>query len=273
MPDAQEITRLAKSNLAFALKILPKEQREDMVTFYAFCRTMDDLADEPDLPVHERAECLESWHQGISHGFPNPQPLQAALIDLIDRHNIPRPLLLAIIEGCRSDLEPQRFATWSDLEGYIWKVACAVGLVSIRLFGCHDPASEAYAISLGKALQLTNILRDVREDFDNGGRIYLPIDEMERFGYSVDDLSARVHDERFLGLMEFQATRADHLFRSAAAELPAGDHAALRPARIMADIYHHLLDTMRHGGFNVFQHRYRVSTTRKLMILARHMVD
>ena len=103
------------------------------------------------------------------------------------------------------DLEPRRFQTWEDLSQYIWKVACAVGLVSIRLFGCTDPAAERYAIALGHALQLTNILRDIREDHDNGGRIYLPLEDLARFGYTESDLAARVCDARFLALMDFEA--------------------------------------------------------------------
>jgi 15-cis-phytoene synthase len=268
--DASEITRGAKSNLAFALRILPRERRDDAVVFYAFCRTLDDLADEPGIPATERAAALQAWQHGLAHGFENPTPLQRDMIALRERHGIPNGLLCAIVEGCRMDLEPRRFQTWEDLSQYIWKVACAVGLVSIRLFGCTDLAAEGYAIALGKALQLTNILRDIREDLDNGGRVYLPLDDLANFGYTADDLAKRVRDPRFLALMDFEAARAEAFFREAEELLPAADHKALAPARVMAAIYQELLAGMRSDGFKVFDKRYRVSSLRKLAILAKH---
>ena len=132
--------------------------------FYAFCRTIDDLADDPEVPSENRARSLDDWENGILRGFDSPNELQQEVISLRDRQNIPNDLLVAIIDGCRMDLQPQRFATWEDLSDYIWKVACAVGLVSIRIFGCTDPGCERYAVALGRALQLTNILRDIGED-------------------------------------------------------------------------------------------------------------
>ena len=270
MSDASQITRRAKSNLAFALRILPRERRDDAVVFYAFCRTLDDLADQPGIPVPERAAALERWRHGLLHGFDKPTPLQRDVIDLRERHHIPNELPCAIVEGCQMDLEPRRFQTWDDLSEYIWKVACAVGLVSIRLFGCTDPAAEHYATALGKALQLTNILRDIREDHDNGGRIYLPLADLAAFGYTEADLAAHVCDGRFLALMDFEAARAEAFFREAEELLPEADHKALAPARIMAAIYQELLGQMRGDGFKVFEKRYRVSSLRKLAILAKH---
>lgn len=272
MPDASQITRCAKSNLAFALHILPRQRREDMVVFYAFCRTLDDLADEPGLPVCERARLLESWRVGLLTGFNQPTTLQRQVIALRDSHAIPNHLLTAIIDGCTMDLHPQRFNTWDDLSDYVWKVACAVGLVSIRLFGCEDPGAERYAVALGRALQLTNILRDVREDHDNGQRIYLPLDDLARFHYTPHDLANQTYDARFQALMNHEADRAEAFFREAAAALPAADRRALAPARIMEEIYRLLLIRMRHDGFRVFEKRYRISRCRKLAILARALV-
>ncbi|MEI8037453.1 MAG: squalene/phytoene synthase family protein [Verrucomicrobiota bacterium] len=272
MPDASEITRRAQSNLAFALRILPRQQRADMVVFYALCRTLDDLADAPGIPAEQRSRDLAAWRDGLRHGFANPTTLQQQVLDLRERRGIPASLLLEIIEGCQRDLQPQRFQTWDELAGYVWQVACVVGLVSIRLFGCQHPDSERYAVALGRALQLTNILRDLREDHDNGGRIYLPLEDLARFHYTEQDLAARVRDERFLALMAFEADRAEGFFREAAAALPMADRRALAPARIMAAIYHHLLDQMRRDGFRVFDRRYRVSKIRKLAILARQLV-
>ncbi len=272
MSDASEITRRAKSNLAFALRILPPDRRADMEVFYAFCRTMDDLADDSALPADERVKGLNTWSQGLVSGFADATALQQQVMEMKQRCAIPTDLMEAIIDGCRMDLKIQRFQNWDELSQYIWKVACAVGLISIRLFGCKDPASERYAVALGRALQLTNILRDVREDLDNGGRIYLPLDELARFGYSENDLVARVDDERFRALMSFQAERAEGFFREAELAMPSADRRALTPARIMADIYHHLLAAMRRDGFQVLEKRYRISRARKLVILSKHLI-
>ena len=272
MSDASEITRRAKSNLAFALRILPCDRREDMVVFYAFCRTMDDLADDPSEPLTRREQALISWRDGLLHGFENPTELQKQVIDLRQRRMIPNELFIAIIDGCRMDLEPRRFATWEDLDAYIWKVAGAVGLVSIRIFGCVDANSEKYAIALGRALQLTNILRDVGEDLANGGRIYLPLEDLERFGCSEENLHKYSMSAEFLALMEFEAARAECYYTEAEAILPERDRKALMPARIMAEIYRAVLNRMRRDGYDVFRVRYSISSLRKIFILLRFML-
>jgi 15-cis-phytoene synthase len=269
---ASEITRKAKSNLAFALKVLPCERREDMIVFYAFCRTIDDLADDSNIALERRRELLDDWQLAILDDFAEPCELQREVISLRDRRQIPNELLLAIIDGCRMDLHPQRFETWADLSDYIWKVSCAVGLISIRIFGCQDPASENYAVTLGHALQLTNILRDIREDLSNGQRIYLPLEDLARFQYTEQDLIAQVRDERFLSVMTYQAERAQSYFREATASIPELDREALLPARIMAEVYQLLLVAMTADNFRVFEKRYRVSKARKLAIFSTYLL-
>lgn len=271
MSTASEITRRAKSNLAFALRVLPPARRDDAVVFYAFCRTVDDLADAAGTPAAERRAGLEAWRRGVTDGFAQADAFQSEVVALRDRLALPAELLAAIIDGCLMDLEPQRFATWDELSGYIWKVACAVGLVSIRIFGCTQPQSEAYAVALGNALQLTNMLRDVGEDLANG-RLYLPLDELARHGLQQQDLPPRTGDPRLVALMTALADRADGFFAGAAALLPEADRAALRPARIMEEIYRTLLERMRADGFRVFEKRYRVSQARKLAILGKHLI-
>jgi phytoene synthase len=268
---ASEITRRAKSNLAFALRVLPSERRDDAVVFYAFCRTVDDLADAAGTPAAGRRAALEAWRQGLIHGFPEPDDFQRELLALRQRLELPAELLAAIVDGCLMDLEPQRFANWGELSGYIWKVACAVGLVSIRIFGCTRPEAEPYAVALGHALQLTNIMRDVGEDV-TAGRLYLPLDELARHGLAERDLPPAPGDPRFVGLMTALADRAEGFFAEAAALLPEADRVALRPARIMAEIYQTLLRQMRADGFRVFEKRYRVSHARKLAILSKHLI-
>ena len=171
---------------------------------------------------------------------------------MVARRGIPQEWLLEIIEGCTMDLEVQRFQGWEELSRYNWKVAGVVGLVCTRIFGCVHEDSDKYAELLGNALQLTNIMRDVGEDLANGGRIYLPINDLMRFQYSERDLVGKVYDGRFLAMMSYEAERAQHLFAEAERIMPDVDRDALVAARIMAEIYLNLLGKMRAGKFQVF---------------------
>ncbi len=272
MSDSAEITRQAKSNLAFALQILPKERRDGMITFYAFCRVVDDLADDPLRPLEAREADLLAWKAGLENGFAGPDALQREVVEMITRYEIPARLLTAIIDGCLMDLRPQRFGTWEDLSQYTYKVACAVGLASLKVFGATDPASERYAIALGHALQLTNILRDVGEDLANGDRIYLPLADFARFQYTEGDLVGRVHDDRFTAMMAYQAERAEGFYREAVEVMPKSDARALVPAEIMRSIYQTLLSKMKKDGFKVFDQRYGLSKARKMAIFSKHLL-
>ncbi|MFK7850333.1 MAG: phytoene/squalene synthase family protein [Akkermansiaceae bacterium] len=272
MSAGSEITRKAGSNLAFALKVLPKERREDMRVFYAFCRTIDDLADEKGVSVDKRREALDRWEEGILKGFPEGEELGRETFEMIQRRGIGPQMLVEIIDGCRMDLVSQHFGSWEDLTKYNWKVAGAVGLVSTRIFGCVHKDSDKYAEALGNALQLTNILRDVGEDLSNGGRIYLPENDLIRFQYSQRDLTGRVYDGRFIAMMRYQAERVDFLHSEAEKLIPAMDRKALLPARIMAEVYKQLLDQMRSDNFRVFDRRYSVSKMKKLVILTKFFV-
>ncbi len=270
--SAAEITRKAKSNLAIALKILPRERREDMVIFYAFCRTIDDLADEAGVVNAKKREGLDAWEAGIRDGFPEGNRLGLELREMMQRRGIPAGWLLEIIDGCRMDLEVLRFGSWEELAKYNWKVAGVVGLVCTRIFGCVHEDSDHYAVSLGNALQLTNILRDVGEDLANGVRIYLPENDMIRFQYSERDLVGRVYDGRFIAMMNYQAERAESLFQEAEGLIHAMDSRALRPAVMMGEIYQELLERMKADGFRVFDHRYSVPKYRKVAILLKFLV-
>jgi phytoene synthase len=269
---ASEITRKADSNLAIALRILPKDRRDDMVVFYAFCRTIDDIADESGVPVARREARLQEWQDGIKQGFPEENRLGMELMEMIVRRGIQADWLLEIINGCRMDLSVRRFGSWEELSKYNWKVAGIVGLVSTRIFGCVHEDSDRYAETLGNALQLTNILRDVGEDVSNGGRIYLPENDIIRFQYSERDLIGRVHDGRFIAMMSYQAERAEHLFEEAEALIHPLDRHALRPARMMTEVYRNLLRKMKKDGFKVFDQRYSVSKIRKLAILLKFLI-
>lgn len=272
-PTASEITSKAKSNLAFALRCVPPGRREHLVQFYAYCRIIDDLADDLDLPLEEKKAGLAGWmalfetnEQDVSLGYFD---LQSQILEVRDRYKIPSEYFTNVIEGCQMDLHPQRFATWQELQGYTYRVASSVGLVCLPLFGAEIERSREYAITLGHALQLTNILRDIGEDLENGERIYVPLSELERFDYDESDLIGRVHDERFLKYMGYQAERAEELYARAEALLPKEDFKALLAPRIMHRIYRTLLQEMRKDGFQVFKKRYRLSKFQKISLLLK----
>jgi 15-cis-phytoene synthase len=270
---SSEITSRAKSNLAFALNVMPKERRDDMVIFYAFCRVIDDLADDQTRSLEDKKIALEKWRVGIQKGFFEPNEFQKEFVTMQQKYKIPSTLLVEIIDGCMMDILPMRFQTWTDLKVYTWKVACVVGLTSLPLFGAKHPQSKEYAINLGHALQLTNIIRDVGDDLKNGNRIYLPLDDLKRFSYSEHDLINRVYDDRFLAVINYQADRAEKLFTAAQESLPNEDKKSLLAAEVMLEIYHTLLKQMRNDKFRILEKRYSLSKLRKISILAKHMIS
>ena len=270
-PTAAEITRKAKSNLAFALQCVPADRREHLVTFYAFCRVIDDLADDLDLPIEEKRSGLAKWREVFEAGAVNSTlalpELQENILKVRDLYDIPSEYFINVIEGCQMDLVPQRFGTWEDLQKYTYRVASSVGLVCLPLFAADPKRAHDYALTLGHALQLTNILRDIGEDLANGVRIYVPLHDLGRFQYTERDLIGRVHDGRFMAFMSYQADRADALFAEAAELLPKEDHKALLAPRIMHRVYQTLLGKMRDDHFRVFDRRYRLSKFQKVAIL------
>jgi phytoene synthase len=267
-PDAEQITQSSRSNLALALVALPRERRRDMTIFYAFCRLVDDLADSPENSPEKKRRELGAWKKAIAGPAAGEPALAAEVRGIIRKHRIPVEHFYEIIAGVEMDIEPARYQTFEELRLYCYRVASAVGLASIEIFGCADPGSKPYAIDLGLALQLTNILRDVGQDHANGGRIYLPMEDLERFGYSPDDLAAGRYNERFLELMDFEAARALSFYESAAREMPAADRRALVAAEIMGKVYGRLLDRMRRDRFHVFEKRYSLPRLQKLAIVA-----
>ena len=267
--NAEAITRASKSNLALAFVALPPERRHDMNVFYAFCRIADDLADEPDRPLEERRAALQQWRRAVTGPVEGESPLAPAVRELIAKYQLDTEHFSEIIAGCEMDLDGTQYETWEDLRVYCHRVASAVGLVSIEIFGYRDVRARRYAVDLGLALQMTNILRDVCEDYANGGRIYLPRAEMAQFGYSPEDLAANTYNDAFLRLMRFEAQRARELYASAEAALPAGDERTLIAAEIMRAIYSRILTRMESDGFRVFERRYRLGKVTKLAIITK----
>jgi phytoene synthase len=269
--EAEQITHASKSNLALAFFVLPKDRQRDISVFYAFCRVIDDIADDPNVPVFERQRALDRWKESVSSPVAvlSEPALAVTVRALIAKYRLPVEHFLEIIAGCEMDLTGVEYETWSDLEKYCYRVASVVGLVSIEIFGCRDSACRQYAINLGLALQLTNILRDVGQDYANEARIYLPREEMKRFNYSIDDLAKGRRNKEFLSLMNFQAERANGYYKKARAELPKAERRSMAAAEIMRTIYQTLLNRMQRGGFPIFEQRCRLNKFQKTLCIAR----
>lgn len=265
--DAQAITQKSKSNLAFAFLLLPKSRRRNLEVFYAFCRLVDDLADADDLAQEERRSGLNIWRSSLHAPTPGEHALAQEVRQLIQAYTLPRGHFEAIIEGCEWDLAPREYRTWEDLCAYCDRVATAVGLISLRLFECRSEAT-VYATQLGRALQLTNILRDVGEDYARDSRLYLPREDMERFGVTESTIAHAERSEAFLKLMDFETERAESLFRAAAAAFPKADRRQLAASDLMRRIYQRLLQKMQAGRFKVFGHRYRLTGWEKAIQVA-----
>jgi 15-cis-phytoene synthase len=260
--NAATITRQSKSNLALAFVSLGAERKRDITVLYAFCRVVDDIADSAKLSVPEKRACLGKWRQMLRAVVSDEPSLAHDVRQLMQKYSLPPEMLEEIVAGVEMDLNTQRYSTFKELRVYCYRVASAVGLVSIEIFGYKNPRCREYAIDLGLALQTTNIIRDVWKDFQ-AGRIYLPQEDLARFHYSEADLAQRQYNDQFLQLMQFQAARAKEFFSRAAAELPAEDRRAMAPAEIMASIYRALLRRIELDKFRVFEKEYQLSKPEK----------
>lgn len=269
--SSAQIARRSRSNLAIALSCLGRERRRDMISFYAFCRVVDDIADSTVMGEEEKERELDRWRQCVLKGLAPGHPVLDEVVHLPMKYGFPRAWLGEIIDGVAGDLVKIRYETLDDLRAYCYKVASVVGLVSIEIFGHQNPACRDYAIQLGYALQLTNILRDVGQDARETGRIYLPLEDLRRFGVTEQDILHGRHDDRFVRLMEFESRRAEAYFKAAAQHLPLEDRDSMLAARMMAQIYFEILQKLRKNRFPVFTERCRLHPLRKAMILMKYV--
>jgi phytoene synthase len=260
--NAAKITRDSKSNLALAFVALGRKRRDDITIFYAFCRVIDDIADSAENSAEEKASALKAWRKWIRESAPDEPALAGDVRGLYSKYAITPSMLDEIIDGVEMDLGNVRYDTFEALRLYCYRVASAVGLVSIEIFGYRKAACRDYAIQLGLALQVTNIIRDVGKDLSNE-RIYLPQEDLARFGYSEADLRARTQSNAFVQLMDFEASRAEEFFAAAAALLPREDRRSMVAAEIMASVYHALLRRMKADRFRVFDKEYKLSKIEK----------
>jgi len=262
----QQKAAASGSSFYYAFLFLPPPRRAAITAFYAFCREVDDVVDEVSDPG-VAATKLAWWQSEVGRAF-GGQPTHPALQALMPHaaaFGIESRQLLAVIEGCQMDLTQTRYLDFAQLQRYCHLVAGVVGEVSARIFGQQDQRTTAYAHRLGLAFQLTNILRDVGEDARRG-RIYLPVDELQRFEVKAHEILNGQHSDRFERLMRFQAERAHRLYDEALALLPAADRRSQKPGLMMASIYRTLLREIEADGFQVLRQRIALTPLRKLWL-------
>lgn len=270
MHHSRAITRKSASNLALAFVLLPRAKRTDMAALYAFCREVDDVVDGASDPVETRRARLADWRADVRRACENAEPhfaVNQELQPVIARYHLPFGLFDELIQGCEMDLDIKRYENFERLESYCYRVASVVGLLSIPIFGYQNPACRDYAVYLGKALQLTNILRDVRTDAERG-RIYLPLSELQQFNVSEDDILNSRFSRRFQALAAGFANHAKQFYRLARQTLPAEDRRAMVAAELMGAVYWQLLQKLERQQFNVFgPESLRLARPQKLALI------
>ena len=270
-----QLTRRSRSNFYYAFLALPQPRRDALYAVYAFCRTVDDIADlgqELGADVATLRVQLAEWREEIVRCYApdgRPQhPIAQRLAAAVRAYPIPQAALTAIIDGVAMDLDGTVYDTEAELYPYCYRVASAVGLAAIEIFGYTDPGARQYATDLGVALQLTNIIRDVGSDA-RAGRVYVPRADLRKFGVTPDDLRAGRYTEAFVRLMAHQASRARRFYRAARDAYPRQDARSLIPAEIMGQIYWALLGRIEASRYRVLDGRISLGAGRKVTIALR----
>ena len=275
----RDITRRSATSFYYAFKTLPRAKSRAFEIIYAFMRVSDDLSDDDSIVDREKA--LLSWRAALDEaiaGNTQVHPVMPALMSVVKEFDIPTSYLHELVDGTIQDLTVSRFASFDALYDYCYKVASIVGLVSLRLFRLQNPnatsweRAESLAIDCGQGFQLTNILRDIKEDLQRD-RIYLPQDELARFGLTEDDLRQEVRDQRFLDFMAFQCQRAEEFYQRSAALLDMVEKDARPCLATMRGIYHGILERIVKAEYDIWSRRARVPLGAKLGIAARAYWD
>jgi phytoene synthase len=271
-PDyAARLTARSGTNFFYSFSLLPRDEREAMNTVYAFCRTIDDLVDENvDDDVSRKRERLDLWRGEVEKCYrgESRHPILLPLSKVVQRFRIPQQYFLTLIDGMEMDLVKHRYATFEELREYCYSVAGVVGLMCIEIFGYKYDETKEYAVNLGIALQLTNILRDVKAD-KAMGRIYFPHEDLELFGVSEDDIEREHNTPRLTRMLQFEAERARSYYTEARRLLRPDERRTMAAAEIMDAIYFRLLEKIEASDFDVFNRRISVSAPHKLLIALR----
>lgn len=265
--DVQNVMKKSKTNFFYSSLFLSKPKREGLRAVYAYCRLTDDIVDDESLTPVEKSEKLRIWKERLikSLNGVTGDDFFDLLKEQVDIFRIPQIPFFDLIDGMEMDIVKSRYGTIEELYKYCYCAASSVGLMSVEIFGYKNPETRKYAEYLGVALQLTNILRDVKKDAANN-RIYLPLEDLKRFNYTEEELISSVYNENFKRLMEFEYARAEDYYNKAGEHLAKEDRKNMVAAIIMGKIYHELLLRIKYAGFDVFRNDVRVPKLRKLLI-------
>ncbi|MBK7499240.1 MAG: presqualene diphosphate synthase HpnD [Ignavibacteriales bacterium] len=265
--SAKEISKKSKSSFYYAFNLLPEDKRDAMNTVYAFCRKTDDIVDENSDSTDLKYEKLRKWRIEFEKSFSGHSEfaLLNKLGTTISNFNIPLDPFFELIKGMEMDLQKDRYKSFDDLQLYCYRVASTVGLMCIEIFGYKHPSTKQFAVDLGIALQMTNILRDIGKDAKNG-RIYLPQEDLIKFNYSEQEIMSLVYNDNFRDLMIYESSRAKQYFNSATANLDLDDKKTMFAARAMQHIYYKMLENIIAADYDVFNNEIKVSKFEKVGI-------
>jgi phytoene synthase len=267
MDAAKDIAKTSRSSFYYAFNLLPEEKRDAMNTVYAFCRKTDDIIDEGNESDELKYDKLHKWRVELEKAFVghSDYTLLNKLGRTIHKFNIPYEPFFELLKGMEMDLQNNRYLTFDDLRLYCYRVASTVGLMCIEIFGYKHKSAKEFAINLGIALQLTNILRDIKKD-SLKGRIYLPQEDLQKFSYGEEDIFNQKYDDRFTALMKYEVERAEKFFDIATENLNLDDKKAMFAARAMQHIYKRLLEKIIEAEYNIYKKNIRVNSFEKVGI-------
>ncbi|HMS34433.1 MAG TPA: phytoene/squalene synthase family protein [Ignavibacteria bacterium] len=266
----KEITKQSKSNFLYSFSLLSKEKNDAINTVYAFCRKTDDIVDDENESIEKKYSRIIEWRSELEKALISGDSKYSLLNNvniIIKKFNIPVEPFFDLIKGMEMDLKKNRYNTFTELMDYCFHVASTVGLMSIEIFGYNNPRTKDFAINLGIALQLTNILRDIKTDAQQG-RIYIPLEDLRRFNYSENDLLSFSYNDEFIKLMKHECERAKFFYEQANSSLTKEDKGLMFAARIMEHIYFRVLKKIEKRNYNVFEKKVRVSNLKKIIITA-----
>ncbi|GIK61737.1 MAG: presqualene diphosphate synthase HpnD [Ignavibacteriota bacterium] len=264
---AKEIAKKSKSSFYYAFNLLPAEKRDAMNTVYAFCRETDDIVDEGSVDDNLKFEKLRKWRIELEKSLNGHSDYQLInkLSRTIQKFKIPLEPFFDLLKGMEMDLRQKRYLTFNDLQNYCYNVASTVGLMCIEIFGYRHPSAKDFAVNLGIALQLTNILRDVKKDAERG-RIYLPNEDLLKFNYHESDILNCNYNDDFQRMMKFQVERARGYFNVATSYLDREDKKTMFAARAMQHIYYRMLNKIAEADYDVYNKEIKISTVKKVGI-------
>lgn len=265
--SAEQIVKKSKTNFMYSTIFISPGQQEALKVIYSFCRHSDDIVDDEQSNPDSRKKNLENWRNEFLNSLEDKSRIKLLtdLKDVIDKYKIHPDIFLDLLKGMEMDLLKSRYRDFDELKTYCFYAASTVGLMTIEVFGYKDKAIKEYAVNLGIALQLTNILRDVKKDALKG-RIYLPLDDIEKFGCSEKDILDSKFSSNFAELMKYECEIARSYYKKADAYLVKSEKGRMLSARIMEHIYYRLLKKIEKSGYNVFDKRIRISKFRKLFV-------